>query len=396
MLALSGCWISAGTDCTTKGTCEPSQADGSAVDAALDAAADATVSDSAALDAAADASDANDAADAGDGFACDPTKSPRDEGCVVDEAYGVFVSAGGSDTGAGTKSDPVKTIGEGVAKAAQSGKTRVYVCAGSYAEAVVVSSSAVSLYGALGCDAGWAYVDGGASQVTGAANQVVLTIDGVAGPVAVEDLVLTAADASGQDDAGNGRSSVAAQVNGSTVTFRRCGFNAGAAANGAEGTTGSNYTGATAPDGQPNDAGAGGAGGSVTCADGTGSQGGNGGAAALVSFGDGGDGTASPLPMTYPAQALDGVGGAGGINRCGQGADKGAFGAAADGGSAAVSYGVLTGTGWTPTHGGSGSVGAPGQGGGGGGGQQSVQPLGGTGGGAGGCGGAGGAAGAGG
>ncbi|HSY22218.1 MAG TPA: hypothetical protein VK841_08895, partial [Polyangiaceae bacterium] len=101
-------------------------------------------------------------------------------------------------------------------------------------------------------------------------------------------------DAVGQDDAGNGQSSIAALVNGSVVAFNRCAFVAGAGANGADGVTGSNYDGGTAPAGQANDGGAGGAGGFIVCGDGTSSTGGAGGNSTPTG---GADGSAVPMPV---------------------------------------------------------------------------------------------------
>src|SRR5579859_5966628 len=61
---------------------------------------------------------------------CDRSKAPSEEGCVVAEAYGIFVSPAGSDGSAGTRSAPLATIGHGMDVAKAAGK-RVYVCAGS-------------------------------------------------------------------------------------------------------------------------------------------------------------------------------------------------------------------------------------------------------------------------
>ena len=83
---------------------------------------------------------------------CDPTKSPSDDPCVVDEAYGVFVSPRGSDANPGTRSAPASTIGRGM-DLAKAARKRVYVCAGSFAEPLVVAASrdGVNVYGALDC-----------------------------------------------------------------------------------------------------------------------------------------------------------------------------------------------------------------------------------------------------
>ena len=84
------------------------------------------------------------------------TKSPVDEPCVVDDRYGVFVSAGGSDTaGLGTKASPYKTVTKG--PTAAQGKN-VYVCAGTYAEAVTIEGTldGARLFGGFDC-VGWSY-----------------------------------------------------------------------------------------------------------------------------------------------------------------------------------------------------------------------------------------------
>jgi hypothetical protein len=331
-----------------------------------------------------------------DGFACDPTKSPHDAPCVIDPLFGVFVSPAGRDTAAGTMSDPLRTITEGVAKAVQTGKARVYTCDGIYSEHVVLSSP-VSLYGGLTCPgggAGWSYDEGGTAQVNGPPNEIALAVSGVATPIAIEDFRIFGAAASGQDDAGNGLSSVGALVNASTITFRRCWLSAGGGDRGDDGTAGINYAVNVAPSGAANDGGMGGAGASVQCVDGTSSTSGNGGGATIGGAADGGNGVANPMPPTEATMRLDGLGGSGGF-ACTPG-DKGAYGAAGHAGAAATVIGVLTVDGWTPTRGGSGQAGHPGQGGGGGGGVSGSSPLGGTGGGAGGCGGAGGTGGAGG
>ena len=347
-----------------------------------------------------DAGDAGDAADGFDGFdgyACDPSQPPHDQPCVIDERYGLFVApaaSGGSDaTGDGTRAKPYASIGHALGNLGA--KSRVYVCDAAYAESVTLRGPA-SLFGGLECpagDAGWGYLGSGA-QVTAPLNTVALRVEVDSGPVDVEDLRFVASNASGQDDAGNGASSIAAIVNGSlNVTFRRCVFAAGGGENGAPGTDGANAPNypvaqVLAQAGSDQDGGAGGAGSAVTCADGHKSSGGNGGSSGPGGGGGGVAGTSVPEPISP-----DGAGGAGGTTFCGAGAHPGANGAAGIAGARPTSFGALLASGWTPSPGGSGQNGDPGQGGGGGGG---LLTLGGTGGGAGGCGGAGGTGGGGG
>jgi hypothetical protein len=414
---LASCASMPSNDCSTQNDCPAPGDDGGDATTLADAAdagnSDATQPMDAGQDTSTDARDAGASADANaeggdggsdsgmdaadafdgfDGFSCDPSKSPHDDPCVLSNTLGVFVSSSGLDTNAGTEGSPLKTIAAGLAKASTLGRSRVYVCQGSYSETLRVTN-AVSVYGGLACplgDGGWVYGDGGTAQVTGASNAIAFTVDGVDASIAVEDLRVVSPDAVGQDDAGNGRSSIAVLVNGSTVSFRRCAFVAGAGTNGADGMTGSNYEGGTAPAGQSNDGGAGGAGGMIVCGDGTSSAGGMGGSSTPT---DGADGSAVPTSLVTPP--IDGTGGAGGVV-CANG-HPAATGTAGTGGAAASTVGTWTNIGWTPAVAGHGANGRPGQGGGGGGGETATPPAsGGTGGGSGGCGGGGGAGGGGG
>ena len=280
---LASCATMPSTDCSTENNCAPTGDDASDATTLVDGASASrrpqrrpdpdrrngsrhTVVHDASVDATTDAdagsggdsaADAADAFDGFDGFTCDPTKSPHDDPCVLADTLGVFVSSAGLDTNAGTREAPLQTIAAGLSKASMLGVGRVYVCQGNYSETLRVTN-AVSVYGGLACplgDGGWVYGDGGAAQVTGAANAIAFTVDGVDASIAVEDLRVLSPDAVGQDDAGNGRSSIAVLVNGSAVTFNRCTFVAGAGANGADGVTGSNYDSGTAPSGQSNDGG---------------------------------------------------------------------------------------------------------------------------------------------
>jgi len=77
-----------------------------------------------------------------DNFVCDPSKEPKDDPCVLDDAYGLFVAAsaradmeldagdgGAPPSGAdGSMSHPYATIGQALANLGN--KTRIYVCNG--------------------------------------------------------------------------------------------------------------------------------------------------------------------------------------------------------------------------------------------------------------------------
>jgi hypothetical protein len=307
---------------------------------------------------------------------CDPMTTPS---CIT-EADGIFVKSGASATGAGTKADPVGTIEDGLAKAKASGKAKVYVCAGTYAEALVVKD-AVALLGGLDC-ATWAY--GAANTVTvKPAAGMPLKVEGAS--VSVSDVAFVAPMA-----AMDGESSVAAFAVNATLLLRRVRLEAqegkAAVALGdppgfaMPAPNGNNGTGATEGAKQPN-----------ACGNGTGtSEGGRGG----VSGGGGGfTGTPTGYPVNPPGAT--GAGGTGGF-ACGSGGagKDGSWGPEGEGGLAAASLGTLDASGWRPSAGGPGTAGKVGQGGGGG--ASITANGGGGGGGAGGCGGVGGLGGAGG
>ena len=73
--------------------------------------------------------------------------------------FGVFVTTTGTAAGDGTKEHPLLTISAGIDKVKDL-KLRVYVCAGTYAESLMLVN-AVSVIGSLGCDGGeWAPTGG--------------------------------------------------------------------------------------------------------------------------------------------------------------------------------------------------------------------------------------------
>lgn len=328
--------------------------------------------------------------------ACDSDGDvPSDTGdpCILTEPFGVFVATagdGGSDTtGTGTRAAPYATITHALANL--NGTSRVYVCNGSYSDSVAAASG-VGIFGGLSCTGGtWAYVGGTGTVVTAPVGSYALHATGATG-VTVEDITFGAPDAEGTDASGNGNSSIAAFFNATTATLVRVTLTAGKGANGNAGTSGSsapNYSGSVAASGSAGAASGSAEGGQAVCQDGDSSQGGAGGVPG-VSPAPGGNGTAgSSTPMATTSTGFDGAAGIGGLTACNPSADPSANGAARSGGSAAISLGTLSTTGWTPSSGVGGGSGQPGQGGGGGGGK-ATPAVGGDAGGAGGCGGTGG------
>jgi len=300
---------------------------------------------------------------------CDLTKGPKDSPGCVDDAVGVFVSPTGDDGAAGTKAAPVKSVGKAVTLAGGSGRPRVYVCEGKFAESVSLTKS-ISIFGGLAC---------GSFDYTGI-KATLQSTDGTlpalqvgASNITIADLILLG------PEMGAPNSVAVKSVGAKLVVFERTRVEARSGAKGAAGTRtdfGALPSQVDLNAGNAGDASGatGGAGKEVTCPGGLKSKGGK-----------GGDNGFSGDPGT-PALG----GGAGGLvgQACagtGTGGD-GSTGATVDGVGAAKLGGLVQND-WIPEPGVAGPNGGPGQGGGGG---QGVGGGGGGGGGAGGCGGAGG------
>jgi hypothetical protein len=331
--------------------------------------------------------------------ACELTQGPGSSSCAVDEAHGVFVApaaAGGSDaTGTGTRAAPFASIGHALDLAKASGK-RVYVCEGTYVEAVVIDGAhdGVGLYGGLDC-ARWTYATAHRVVVAPASSGFALEIANLTTGATVADVEFDAQDANPTQA---GESSVAAFVHGAqNVSLQRVTLLAGKASDGEAGVSAgsggpTNWT--TMPlQGTDATSTAPGAATVCQCALHGSSSGGGGGAAPLDADGgaalDGGSG----LPD------YDDDGGSAGANGalCALlgtgGSGEGAPAAPSD--IPTASSGSVSAAGWSPATGASGGFGTPGQGGGGGGAGPETTGFGG-GGACGGCGGAGGGGGGGG
>lgn len=307
---------------------------------------------------------------------------PSDSAIPVAESCGVFVSSsvGVDDQAAdrGGKAKPFKSISAALMKA---GVERVYVCAESFSESVVVSS-AVELYGAVDCLKSWTYDPSKKTTLTAAEDQIPLTLGSAAGSATVEDFAITSAAAKA-----TGGSSIAVLANGATASLTRCELTSGDAEAGGAGVDGGPQE-AQAQAGIAGDAAglvgtssAGGIGGTnATCAL-TAGDGGKGGA---IMSGDGSDGI----------QGDGNMGGAKGTGQtsmaaCSNGAN-GELGVVPPVGAGASGTGTLSAKGYQGADGDVGQDGGNGKSGGGGGGSKASATIhggGGGGGGAGGCGG---------
>ncbi len=318
---------------------------------------------------------------------CVTGDEPKDEPCLLDALYGVFVSPNGTANGLGTKMSPLKSIDAAITMAVPEGgvtRKNVYVCAGTYDEMITITAARdkVRVYGGFRC-ADWFYT-GVLPTLAPTVAGVPLTLTGVTSAL-FADLEIDAQSAPSTPPAtgsASGASSIAVVANGATgVEFRRSKIVAGNGQPGADGVL-VPYTFPSATDlrGNAADGGAGGPAKPYSCPGGLTTTGGKGGDSPTGS-GDNGlpalGGGAGSTTTQCASQVAGGIGASPPPAQNGNGAGIGSF----------------AGGGWMPGTGSPGTGGAPGQGGGGGG---ALSPGGGGGGGAGGCGGAGGAAGGGG
>ena len=319
---------------------------------------------------------------------------PSENAEPVGDECGVFVSSSlGVDGAAGTKEQPLRSLGEALMKA--NGKA-VYACAESFAEAIELSAGA-RVFGGLDCATDWSYVEGQKATIAPGADLVpVMLLSGEG--ARIEDVVAIAADA-----VVPGGSSIALIAqDGAVAELLRCELRAGAGAPGAAGSTPMEV----GPSGEGEDGENGIPGTDGECMSAVAQAGGNGGqrmcGGMSVSGGLGGSGTTgdtggagSPGQGQPGTPPLDGAGGRGqDAMSCGSG-NAGAEGGPGISGFGATGIGDISAAGYTAATGSPGmSAGTPGQGGGGGGGAKAcgmmnmfAGPSGG-GGGSGGCGGA--------
>jgi hypothetical protein len=317
---------------------------------------------------------------------CDASAEPKDAPKCVVSGFGVFVDASGADTNDGRRESPLKTIGAALTKLA--GKTRIYVCEGTYPEHVKLTT-AVSLYGGFACGS-WSY-SGNKPKVAPSDAGYALEIADATAAVTIADVSFVAASA-----VDKGKSSIAAFVHkAGKVVFVRAALEAGNGKEGADGGPGATGTitavsgsGALNASGYPASGTTAGTIKTCTCSSGGTSSGAGGGAPA---------GAGAPgMPSLGGVAPTDGIGGLGNTS-CAAAEPNGTGNTGADAPNAGAAtkitaLGVLDATGWKPQAGATGTNGGPGQGGGGGGGRDGA----GGGAGCGGCGGTGGTGGGGG
>jgi hypothetical protein len=322
------------------------------------------------------------------GGGCDPGADPHSTPCLVDEAFGVFVSPTGSDTtGLGTRASPYLTPTHALSVAHGAGKL-VFACGGQYSDSLDIGATldGSKVYGGFAC-ATWAYT----------AEPTILTTKqhGVAHRVhdVTQGIVLDGLELRALDGVAPGESSIALLVaNASGVTHlvnvRLVARNGARGSDGAPGQNGSKFllpgeTAALGGDGGACSGSAAGTGGTRACTGGATSSGGAGGPipsdapfcdsegiSNLYFAGSGSPGSPYGAPGGVPVADYVCSGGIGGgfyasSFECGDGAD-GVAGTDGALGTGATGTGLLDGSGWTGVSGSDGAPGAIGGGAGGG------------------------------
>ncbi len=297
------------------------------------------------------------------GLPTDCQGDPTTNASLVRDDCGVFVDAATATNGDGTKASPFKSLAEAATKSA----SRIFVCAGDYAETATLElTNGVEVYGGFGAcpkSGDWTWDAVKRASVTGPKN--LPTAHVAMGATLLRSVNLIAPDATTP-----GVSSIAVIADSADLTLTDVELTAGAGAPGADGVlppdvpkdgVGGLDNGATnACALQPT----GGPGGKVTCDDGD-STGGDGGVGGTVPANNGlpgldGEPAPDPNPDSY------GVGGAlkaDGTCSPGQTGKDGDFGVSGKGGTG---KGTLTTGGVIGGDGEDGKTGGRGQGGGGG------------------------------
>ncbi len=342
-----------------------------------------------------------------DGSTCDPTKTPSEAPCLIDEQFGVFVSPRGNDSGMGTKAAPYKTLAKALG-AAHAAMNAVYACddGSGFNEQLVIDATldGVRLYGGFRCT-DWSYSTARRAIVR-APSTTAVKINQLTTGVLIQDFSFRAADAMAKGD--NSVGLFVSESHG--VRLSRVTITAGMALGGESPVAITSPAGVGAPGNKGNDACqiAQGPPGATTGCGGETSGGGAGGPGANTTGQNGGngiDGSSAPLVASPLGQGGKGEGAAGSLTpwscasvETGLG-QIGAAGIDGASGIGAITNATLDAMGCRSTAGIPGKDGHIGQGGGGGGGAKApsvcgdaASPTGASGGsaGAGGCGGKGG------
>ncbi len=164
--------------------------------------------------------------------ACPTGGVPSENSKLITDDYAVFVSPLGKDRATGTKSDPLKSLTQGLARALQQGK-QLYICEGNYAEPLALqkpeqgTGKYFGVYGGFACN-DWHY-NGSRVHVKPASGVALNIVE--AKKIHIEDIEFEAPSADSP-----GESSIVVWIEKSKVTLIRVKLQAG---DGKEGKPGS-------------------------------------------------------------------------------------------------------------------------------------------------------------
>ena len=150
----------------------------------------------------------------------------------LNERFGVFVATNGKDSNDGSRATPFATIGAAVSAASQSSR-RVFVCAGTYNEAIVVANG-VSIGGGYDCSKAPAWSPAAGRSIVISPSSPALTARHIDKGTRIEGLDITAPDGDGTN-----ASSIALLAEDATALLvANTKLTAGKGADGAPGTEG--------------------------------------------------------------------------------------------------------------------------------------------------------------
>jgi len=178
----------------------------------------------------------------GGGPKAPPVQGPTAPDELV-ESLGVFVAPSGNDTGDGTRKQPLAHIQAGIDLGKKLGK-RVYVCTGTYSEALVLADS-ISVIGGLGCANPAAWTTGQPKSRLEAPASPAIVAKGMTTDTRLEGFDVVAPDATEPSASSIGLLA----VNSPKLVIAATKIAAGNAANGADGADGVQLVQAGAPAG---------------------------------------------------------------------------------------------------------------------------------------------------
>lgn len=182
-------------------------------------------------------------ADAGEAPEPPPPPTKPNE---ITEQFGVFVSTAGQASAAGTRTAPLATIAAGIARAKATGKAKVFVCEGSYAEALEVADG-VSIEGRIDCSTPNWTLDPSKHVDVVAPSSPALRATNILVPTRIDGLYVSSPDATVSSE-----SSIAFVVTDSNaLTFANGRITAGAGAKGDDGVEGETLIMVVAPEAEP-------------------------------------------------------------------------------------------------------------------------------------------------